>query len=293
MLRERFFILNIIYIDVLLIVNVIIDYFLIKATEFFVGKNSSKLRVFFGSVFGALSSLLILLPDLSYLSIAINVAVAAVITFIVFGFNDFRTFIKNTVYYFLVSFLFAGLIVFINFSFSPENLATNNLSFYFDISPIFLLLSVLGFYLLLSVIEILFKKPSEKPQLVEVELSILKNVKKMNAFVDTGNKLCDPCFGNPVMLVKKELAETFLPKQVAEDILSQTLAVVEQQSDLKIRMIPYKALGHSGMLVGVVADYCKVLEKKKNKVYKPIVAFSDIPESDFNNSAVIGAEFLT
>ncbi len=278
----------------LLVVNLIIDYFLIKATVFFTGSNTSKVRVLLGSCFAASTSLLILLPTLGVLSVLIKVAVAFLISLITFGFKGLRVFLKNTVYYFIVSFLFAGLILIINISFSPENLATNNLTFYFDISPIFLIISVLGFYLVLSVLELLFKKPYEKPELVEVELSILKNKQTFKAFVDTGNKLQDPSLGKPVMIAKKELAQKFMPKHLAEDVVNSKIGEIEQKSEsgIKIRIIPYSALGKSGLLLGVVADYCLILGKKGNKIYSPVVTFSDIPETEFNNSAIIGTDFF-
>ncbi len=292
--KGAFFVLNIIYIDVLLVVNLIIDYFLIKATEFFTGSNTSKVRVLLGSCFAASTSLLILLPNLGTFSILIKIAMAVLISLITFGFKGVRAFLKNTVYYFIVSFLFAGLILIINISFSPNSLATNNLTFYFDISPIFLILSVLVFYMLLSLLELFFKKPYEKPDLVEVELSILNNKQHFKAFVDTGNKLQDPCLGKPVMIAKKELAEKLMPKHLAVDVINSNIDAFEQrsQNDINVRIIPYSALGKSGVLLGVVADYCLILGKKVNKIYSPVVAFSDIPETDFNNSAIIGTDFF-
>ena len=55
-----------IYIDILIGTNVIINYFIILAVEKFTGFDSSIKRKIVGSVFGAICSLVIFLPEIPF-----------------------------------------------------------------------------------------------------------------------------------------------------------------------------------------------------------------------------------
>ena len=55
----------VIYIDVLLVVNLYINYFLVRGTSLMLRRKVSPRRVLLASAVGAVGSLLILVPDLT------------------------------------------------------------------------------------------------------------------------------------------------------------------------------------------------------------------------------------
>ena len=57
---------TVIYVDVLVVLNLIITYLLLLCTALALRQSPSALRLFFGSLLGGFSSLIILLPDLGW-----------------------------------------------------------------------------------------------------------------------------------------------------------------------------------------------------------------------------------
>ena len=99
---------QVIYIDVLICVNLVINYFLILATSKFLYLKLKRLRLILGEVLGAVYSLYILLPDYSvFVSLIIRLFMAVTIMGAVFGFKNFKILAKSVAYFFVVSFLFS------------------------------------------------------------------------------------------------------------------------------------------------------------------------------------------
>ena len=72
----------VIYIDVLLVVNLYINYFLVRGTSLMLRRKVSPRRVILASAVGAVGSLLILVPDLNpILCVLIKIALGIGITF--------------------------------------------------------------------------------------------------------------------------------------------------------------------------------------------------------------------
>ena len=89
----------------------------------------------------------------------------------------------------------------------------------------------------------------------------------MNALLDTGNALCEPFSGAPVIVAEYEKLLPILPEALKEACqLGET--AVEQISDERIRgrirVIPFSSLGKEhGMLIGFRPDKAWLLENEK------------------------------
>ena len=90
--------MNNIYIDVLITVNIFIDYFLLMLTKKIIGSNIKYFRVIIGSIVGGIFSLTALLPVLPFgLNILTDLAVAMLIIFITFGKCKIKTYINRII----------------------------------------------------------------------------------------------------------------------------------------------------------------------------------------------------
>ncbi|MGN0695311.1 MAG: sigma-E processing peptidase SpoIIGA, partial [Oscillospiraceae bacterium] len=100
-----------VYIDVLIITSVYIDFFLIKATAAVLRRPPpSAGRAVLGAVAGSLTSLILLLPSLNnVLLFLIKTASAAGIVFLSMGYESLRQFIKKIIVFTAVSLCFAGV----------------------------------------------------------------------------------------------------------------------------------------------------------------------------------------
>ena len=146
--------MNNIYIDVLITVNIFIDYFLLMLTKKIIGSNIKYFRVIIGSIVGGLFSLTALLPVLPFgLNILTDLAVAMLIIFITFGKCKIKTYIKRVLIFFALSFSFGGLMIFIYLAFKPKGMGIYNDVIYFDISPVLLIILTLVCYYILLLIK--------------------------------------------------------------------------------------------------------------------------------------------
>lgn len=78
---------------------------------------------------------------------------------------------------------------------------------------------------------------------------------KFKALFDTGNLLCDPISGTPVMIVGADLAQEMTGLTVGQ-LKAPVTAINELPG---ARLIPYKTIGQSGVfLLGVYVPYLKI-----------------------------------
>lgn len=93
------------------------------------------------------------------------------------------------------------------------------------------------------------------------------------ALIDSGNLAKDPMGLYPILFIKKELAERFLPRNVIElcDIDSLGLGFRK-----RIRLIPITRMGHTHIMTGVRADSVVIeIGKKQEEVEMTVVIDKD------------------
>lgn len=76
---------------------------------------------------------------------------------------------------------------------------------------------------------------------------------RLTALLDTGNTLCDPISGRPVMVIDGAYAGKLL--DISPETLSDPATALAGLSNRQLRLIPYHAVGRDGgMLLGLRAD---------------------------------------
>ena len=124
----------VIYIDVLLVVNLYINYFLVRGTSLMLRRKVSPRRVLLASAVGAVGSLLILVPDLNpILCVLIKIALGIGITFAAFGRQNKIDFLISSLSFLVVSFIFGGAMTALWNIAAPAGIFVRNGTAYFDI----------------------------------------------------------------------------------------------------------------------------------------------------------------
>ena len=238
------------YIDVLITVNIFIDFFLILCTKKCLHIKVSLKRMIIGSVIGGLSSLIALLPSFIFgLNILADIAVAAVIIFVSFGKCNLKNYIKRVAVYFSFSFSFCGIMIFIYTAFKPQGMEIYNDIVYFNISPVVLIILTLACYYILKLIKRLTKGVNGGGT-CNVEIYILNKILTFCAKIDTGCNVKEPFSGDYVIIAESELLENFIPEES------------------KTRLIPFESLGGSGILTGFKPEKIKIDGNRiENDVY--------------------------
>lgn len=221
-----------IYIDVLITVNIFVDFFLILCTKACMHIKLPLRKIIFGSIAGGILSLVALLPKLDFpINIIADIFIAAVIIFVAFGKSSFKSFVKRLAVYFLISFSFCGIMIFIYSAFKPNGMAIYNDIVYFNISPIVLIILTLACYYILKLIKRLTKGVNGGG-VCNIEINVCKNHFTFSAKIDTGCNVKEPFSGDYVIIAEKMLIGNYTP------------------DERSVRVIPFDSLGGSGILKG-------------------------------------------
>ena len=146
-------IILVIYADILIVLNLIVNYFLLLFTSKILHKNPKIVRVFSGAFLGAISSLYIFLPQVSvFAELSFKIALCSVISLIVFGVKSVKQYIKSTGMLFVVTCGYAGIMITVWRFFRPLGMTINNSIVYFNISPIVLVVITVCAYILFSIL---------------------------------------------------------------------------------------------------------------------------------------------
>ena len=284
-----------IYIDVLIGLNLFINYFIIMAVAKFMNLHINRYRFILASCLGAVYSLYILVPPIpTLLSIFIKLIMSLSIVVAAFKINNIKMAIKTFACFYLINFLFCGVIFAIWHFIAPKGTLVNNGIVYFNISPtIFLIFTVLS-YLIIKLISLFVKRP-ESPKLfsyVEVELNNRKTI--IRAKIDTGNSLREPFSHLPVMIVEKNDIEDILSESLKSFIDSQNQPLIYSK-DLtknKCRMIPFNVVSGSGMIPAFKADNFFILNNKEKISKEAYIAIC--PPKTFKSEfqAILNPELL-
>ena len=88
-----------VYIDVLFLLNLIIDYLVISSVAFILNKKSNTLKFLIASTIGAIYSTIIFFPQLKILSIVVfKLLISLIIVFVAFKHHNVTAYIKSFFY---------------------------------------------------------------------------------------------------------------------------------------------------------------------------------------------------
>ena len=191
----------VIYIDVLLVVNLYINYFLVRGTSLMLRRKVSPRRVLLASAVGAVGSLLILVPDLNpILCVLIKIALGIGITFAAFGRQNKIDFLISSLSFLVVSFIFGGAMTALWNIAAPAGIFVRNGTAYFDIPIIAAALFTAALYGGFRVFRTIIDR--RKPQshaVVRIRNGAAEVT--LDGLADTGNSLRDSFTGKPVVIL--------------------------------------------------------------------------------------------
>lgn len=275
--------MRVLYLDILLITNFIIDFLLLRAAECIIGRRARRWRLLLGALFSAATSLLIFLPPMKPLPlILLDGALFGIISVISFEFSSLLGCIGNTAALLFVNLLFGGTVYFVGSSISAS-LIINNSAFYFESEPLYLLSVVLAAYVILRTGVLLFKNRNPSDAAVSVEIYMNGRRIKTTAFVDTGNRVSDLLGNRPIIIVSLKAARRLLT--------DEQLAIATQLKafgDAPFRLIPYGTAAGEGVMAAFLAVEARLTVKKKRRTVKnPLVAVSTALDA----GAIISPQF--
>lgn len=201
-----------IYIDVLLILNIYVNYFLLRATARLTHTVITGRRLAATAAIGSLTSLTILLPPLgSAANLLIKVIFALLIVFMAFGKRSLRTYLYLCGIFFAINFIFAGFIMALSIMFNPSRMVTNNSSLYIDFSLISLIIFTAAAYFAVCLVRRGLDKSSIGDKKYRIIIGMGEKSVDIPAISDSGNLLRDSFSGSPIIVCGFEELSKVIP----------------------------------------------------------------------------------
>lgn len=234
--------MEIVYIDSYFFLNLLADYLLCLCAGRICGLRLKRTRYFLAALFGAFYAAASLFPGLSTLSLPFfRLAAGLLMGLIAFGAE--QTPLRCTAVLLGVSAGFGGALWALSLTSGGGGAA------YLDLKTL-----LLAFALCYGAGSLFFRgrgRLPERPR-VPVQASFLGRTAELTALVDTGNSLSDPATGAPVMIVCPQALRPIFQEDTALFSLPP-VELMEQAARTpalkgKLRLIPYTAVGVSGLL---------------------------------------------
>lgn len=227
-----------IYLDLIYIVNLIFDFVLLFFVSYFLKRRVKLYRIFLGALVGSFSVVFLFLPlsNISLIFLKIITSILMILT--TFGYQNKKYFKMNLIYLYIISIILGGILYFVitNLKYNTNALSSN-------LSLNFIILLFIG-----PILTFIYLKQEKNYKntyslIHKIQFDINNKTFTYNAYLDTGNKLCDPYKKRPILLVyDKNLIFSY------EDSI----------------LVPYKTLEHEGVLKCKKVSNFKIDDKEIN-----------------------------
>lgn len=260
----------VVYADILIVLNFIVDYFLLLLSSKFLKLKPKLWRMMISAFLGGLSSLYIFLPQGSILTeFAVKLVINSVMSFVCFGFKNLKYFLKTTGIFFVVTCLYAGIMIALWQILRPKGMVINNSVVYFNISPIVLIGTTVIGYILYIILSRLFAGSAGFAERCVVTIFADGKSITADAIIDTGNSITD-IFGKSEIIISD--------KTVLISLFGNLNVDENEKIKLRYRTVPCGTVSGGDVLEGFRCDSAKINYNNKFLILeKPILALSKIP----------------
>lgn len=233
---------QVVYADILFIINTYVTYALLRATGLVCKVPSSRLRTVLCSLLGGVFSFVVLFDSVPNYVIALSrIVFAAVLVFAMYFPMKRKKFLKLLLGFFLVNFVFAGLMFALWFFFAPQSMLFFAGIVYFDIDAITLIIYTAACYGIVSLGNSLLKMKAPSNSIFDLEIGYCGKTYTCRALLDTGNSLFEPFSSFPVIICERSVFETGF--EIAQD---------------KIRLVPCSSVSGESVLKAFRPDTVQI-----------------------------------
>ncbi len=205
-----------VYVECVLLENLLIDYMLVSGAGLISRKRNSRLRCAVSATFGGIFSVLFPIFGLDgVIAFLLKIAAGVIMLFIAFDFKNFGEVVYCFLFFLLLTYasggaIIGGCILFGgDYSFSGGGLSYSSGS----VVPYGIIVS--GAFVVSETVVRVMKKASKKRDLEDFYRGVMiidgqNSTPLMNGFIDTGNKLYDDKSGAPVAVISSEKADELI-----------------------------------------------------------------------------------
>lgn len=239
----------VIYIDLIIIFNFLIDLILLIGVSTLLKRKTNILRILISSLIGSLSTIILFYINNNILLLIYKLFTSILMIIIAFKYQNFNYFKDNLIYLYLLSIILGGTIYLLN-----DTVSLSNKGYIFKDNGLKINLFLLLLIAPIIIIKYINKQKhyqTEYQNYYQIEIYYNDKVIKDTAFLDTGNKLKDPYFHKPIILVNSSLIK----------------------DHIKTFLVPYYTVNNKDILE-VFSPQKIIVNNKKTK--KALIGLSDV-----------------
>ena len=293
-----------IYVDVVLIENLIMNYIILLATGLILKTKLKHLRLIIASLLGAIYSIVAYINFLEiYSNFFLKILLSVIIVYIAFNPQTMKKMWKSLLIFYLTSLVFGGAAFALIYIIRPQDILMKN-GLFLGTYPLktVILAAIVAFIVIITAFTIVKTKVTKKDMFCNIEIKLNGKILKTKALIDSGNMLKEPITNTPVVAIERSLLYEYLPKEILnhlDDIIGGDLEKIPEeirnQYISRLKLIPFSSLGkQNGMLIGIKPEYLKIIKEeqeiKKENVILGIYNKSLTKKGEYR--ALMGMEFI-
>lgn len=293
-----------IYIDVVFIENLIMNYIILFATSIIIKIKVKHIRLILASILGAIYSIIAYMSILEmYSSVILKIILSVIIVYISYNPQNVKNMWKYLVIFYMTSFVFGGAAFALIYIVKPQDILMKN-GLFLGTYPLktIILGTIVAFVVIVTSFKLVKSKISKKDMFCTIKININKVEIETKAMIDTGNLLKEPISNTPVIVVEHTLLYDCMPKEILnnlENILGGDFENISEEVKnkyiSKLKVIPFSSLGkQNGMLIGIKPEEVTVInDENENKINNVIIGiYNKSLTKRGEYRALIGIELL-
>ena len=296
-----------VYLDIVFLENIIIDFIILVATGLISKSKINKLRLFLSIVLGGMYVIFSYITEMKiYSNIFLKITLSITMIYLAFFPTKIKTMLKQLIIFYLTSFTFGGVALALLYFIKPEYIFVKN-GVLVGAYPlkIAILAGIVGFFVINLSFKIVKNKINRNNMFCNINIFLKEKTTTVRAIIDTGNLLKEPISGLPVIVVEKEKLEKLIPKEILNNVenilggdISENIEKEDKQNYIsRFRVIPFSSLGkQNGMLLGFKADKLTINMEDDDEIKETNEAVVGIYNKKLTKngkySALIGLEML-
>ncbi|MBZ4644982.1 MAG: hypothetical protein PWR27_640 [Petroclostridium sp.] len=275
----------VVYVDILFIVNLLINYMLLWTTGKISKKQMSVIRLLIGSLIGAIYAVIMFFPAFKiYYTVIAKIIFSMALIAITFNIEKVKDFFRVLAIFYVVSFTFGGtalgLFYFTNVGAFIGAILSNGVIYFTLPWKVLVISSFIAYIIIRITWQVFYKKISKENMFIPLLIMFDNKSICVNALIDTGNSLYDPISNFPVVVVEFQAIKDLLPEDIqkifnecSENDLSLISKIMSNSVWIsRFRLIPFSSLGkENGMLIGFKPDEIEIIEGEHKKDIKDII----------------------
>lgn len=270
-----------IYIDVVLIENLMMNFIILLATGLILKEKIKNMRLLLASLLGAIYSVVSYTSILEiYSSIILKIILSIVMIYIAFNPQNIKKMWKALLLFYLTSFVFGGAAFALIYIIKPQDILMKN-GLFLGTYPLktIILGAIVAFIIIMTAFTVVKSKITKKDMFCEVEIDINGEKIETIAMIDTGNLLKEPITNTPVIVVEHTLLYDCIPKEILNHLdellggeFENIPKEIKEEYIAKLKLIPFSSLGkQNGMLLGIKAEAIKIKNIDKEETKENII----------------------